>query len=238
MISLSIIWDRSSVISWLKSDVEKQWHQSEGKQDWRQSWTRSKPEQLMMDLIFLSATVQPLIDSSFHKLICISRSCIRFLLGHLTFEVNWVKLYRCIDFHVLSTSMHFYVFIRNIYCISSYIFLFELKLNTFESLSRLLKPSHSRKYIIGHDSTFWETSRFPDFTNVTAAYTSSVSSRIAPYIIRTNTPVLRSHVVRWRTIVNGAFFSCKRPYTKPYTLVYTRIRTEYSSNWDALTVFL
>ena len=71
------------------------------------------------------------------------------------------------------------------------------------------------------------------FTNVNAAYTSSVLSRIAPYTIRKNTTVLRSHVIRRHTIVNGAFFSCKRPYTKPYTLVYTRIRTEYSSTWVA-----
>ena len=71
----------------------------------------------------------------------------------------------------------------------------------------------------------------PPYTCVNAAYTSSVSSCIAPYTIRENTTVLRSHVIRWRTIVNGAVFSCKRPYTKPYTLVYTRIQTEYSSTW-------
>jgi hypothetical protein len=122
MISPSTIWDRSLVISRLKTDVEKQWQLSEDKRDWRQSWTRSKPEQSMMELIFLSATIQPLIDSSLHKLICISRSFIRFILGHLIFEVNCVKLYRCIDIHVLSISVHFNVFIRNIYCISSYIF--------------------------------------------------------------------------------------------------------------------
>ena len=78
------------------------------------------------------------------------------------------------------------------------------------------RPSHRFLY----SADFYQRSDVnAPCTDVSDAYTTSASSRIASYTIRENTTVLWSHVIRWRTIVNGAFFSCKRPYKKSHTLV-------------------
>lgn len=81
-----------------------------------------------------------------------------FLRGYPIFEVNCVKHHRCVNF-MFCPSQCIFMFLFITFIVFIRTFFAELILNKFESLPRLLKSSHWRKYLIEHDSILWETSR-------------------------------------------------------------------------------